>query len=62
MCLYVRELKKDEGRRIQQILRRCTNRAKSDGHRWFWLRNKVIKFRLLQNLFIMPNMKIAFKS
>ena len=28
MCLYVRELKMDEGRRIQQILRRSTNRVK----------------------------------
>ena len=28
MCLYVRELKVDEGRRIQQILRRSKNRVK----------------------------------
>ena len=28
MCLYVRELKMDEGQKIQQILRRSTNRVK----------------------------------
>jgi hypothetical protein len=28
MCLYVRELKMDEGRKIQRILRRSTSRVK----------------------------------
>jgi len=28
MCLYVRELKMDEGQKIQRILRRSTNRVK----------------------------------
>jgi transposase len=28
MCLYVRELRMDEGQKIQQILRRSTNRVK----------------------------------